>query len=109
MSCGYATDRTIRRSVSQPNVCFASGNPRGASEAGLNVFSESVLADLNRQELKVTLIETGEVATEMQSEQDIASINMLDARDVADAIVYAVTRPTHVCIQNVQMFSPKAP
>lgn len=80
-----------------------------ASKAGLNIFSESVLADLNRQGVKVTLIETGEVATEMQSEQDIASMNMLDARDVADAIVYAVTRPRHVCINNIQMFSPKAP
>lgn len=80
-----------------------------ASKAGLNIFSDSVLVDLNRQGVKVTLIETGEVATEMQSEQDIASMNMLDARDVADAIVYAVTRPAHVCIKNIQMFSPKAP
>ncbi len=80
-----------------------------ASKAGLNIFSESVLVDLNRQGVKVTLIETGEVATEMQSAQDIASMNMLDARDVADAILYAVTRPTHVCINNIQMFSPKAP
>ncbi len=80
-----------------------------ASKAGLNIFSESVLVDLNRQGIKVTLLETGEVATEMQSDQDIASINMLDADDVADAIMYAVTRPAHVCIKDIQMFSPKAP
>ena len=80
-----------------------------ARKAGLNIFSESVLEDLNRQEIEVTLLETGEVATEMQSDQDIASINMLDADDVADAIVYAVTRPAHVCIKDIQMFSPKAP
>jgi NADP-dependent 3-hydroxy acid dehydrogenase YdfG len=80
-----------------------------ASKAGLNIFSESVLVDLNRQGVKVTLVETGEVATEMQSDQDIASINMLDAADVADAIMYAVTRPAHVCINDIQMFSPKAP
>jgi len=80
-----------------------------ASKAGLNVFSESVLVDLNRQGIKVTLLETGEVATEMQSEQDIASINMLAADDVADAIMFVLTRPSHVCITDIQMFSPKAP
>jgi NADP-dependent 3-hydroxy acid dehydrogenase YdfG len=80
-----------------------------ASKAGLNIFSESVLVDLNRQGIKVTLLETGEVATEMQSDQDIASINMLDADDVADAIMYTLTRPAHVCINDIQMFSPKAP
>lgn len=80
-----------------------------ASKAGLNIFSESVLVDLNRQGIKVTLLETGEVATEMQSDEDIASINMLEADDVADAIVYAVTRPAHVCINDIQMFAPKAP
>jgi NADP-dependent 3-hydroxy acid dehydrogenase YdfG len=45
----------------------------------------------------------------MQTDEDIASINMLDADDVADAILYAVTRPAHVCISDIQMFSPKAP
>ena len=80
-----------------------------ASKAALNVFSDSVLVDLNRQGIKVTLIETGEVATEMQSDEDIASMNMLDAQDVADAIVYALTRPSRVCISDIQMFSPKAP
>jgi NADP-dependent 3-hydroxy acid dehydrogenase YdfG len=77
-----------------------------ASKAGLNIFSESVQADLHRQGIKVTLIETGEVATEMQSDDDIASMSMLQAEDVADAILFALTRPAHVCISDVQLFAP---
>lgn len=78
-----------------------------ASKAGLNVFSDSVQADLRGQGIKVTLIETGEVATEMQSDADIASMAMLFADDVADAIVFALTRPSHVCIADIQMFAPR--
>ena len=78
-----------------------------ASKAGLNILSDSVLVDLNRQGIKVTLVETGEVATEMQTPEDIASMKMLDASDVADAITYALTRPDHVCIKDIQLFAPK--
>lgn len=41
------------------------GRVRAASKAGLNILSDSVLVDLNRQGIKTTLVETGEVATEM--------------------------------------------
>lgn len=74
-----------------------------ASKAGLNMFSDSVLADLGERGLRVTLIETGEVATEMQSEEEQATMNMLRAEDVADAIVWALTRPVHVCVNSIQM------
>jgi NADP-dependent 3-hydroxy acid dehydrogenase YdfG len=79
-----------------------------ASKAGLNIFSESVQADLRGNGIKVTLVETGEVATEMQTDDDIASIPMLLADDVADAILFALTRPGHVCIADIQMFAPTA-
>lgn len=78
-----------------------------ATKAGLNILNDSVLVDLNRQGIKATLVETGEVATEMQTAEDIASIKMLDAADVADAIVYALTRPEHVCIKDIQLFAPQ--
>lgn len=74
-----------------------------ASKAGLNIFSESVLADLGERGLRVTLIETGEVATEMQSEQEQAAMPMLRAPDVADVILFALTRPAHVCVNNIQL------
>ena len=78
-----------------------------ASKAGLNSFSESVLSDLRGQGIKVTLIETGEVASEMQSDEEIASMSMLSAEDVAETILFALTRTANVCISDVQMFAPK--
>ena len=67
----------------------------GPGEPGLPVgLDEAVDGVLRRDE--ATLVETGEVATEMQTPDDIASTKMLDAIDVADAIVYALTRPDHV-------------
>ena len=78
-----------------------------ASKAALNILSDSVLVDLNRQGIKATLVETGEVATEMQTPEDIASMKMLDAADVADAILYALTRPDYVCVSDIQLFAPK--
>ena len=74
-----------------------------ASKAGLNMFSGSVLADLAESGVRVTLIETAEVATEMQSDEEIAAMRMLRAEDVAGAITFALTRPPGVCVNNIQM------
>lgn len=74
-----------------------------ASKAGLNMFSGSVLADLAESGVRVTLIETAEVATEMQSDEEIAAMRMLRAEDVAGAIIFALTRPPGVCVNNIQM------
>lgn len=76
-----------------------------ASKAGLNMFSGSVLADLAESGLRVTVIETAEVATEMQSDEEIAAMSMLRAEDVAGAIIFALTRPDGVCVNNIQMIS----
>ena len=76
-----------------------------ASKWGLTGFSESIRRDLRDKRIRVTLIEPGEVATEMQTEDEIAAQRMLEAEDVAGAIVYAVTRPPHVCIGDIQLFS----
>ena len=93
------------------NVSSLSGRSPGPDEPGytatkwgLTGFTESIRRDLWKKRIRVTLIEPGEVATEMQSKEDIASMRMLEAGDVADAIVYAVTRPPHVCIGDVQIY-----
>lgn len=74
-----------------------------ATKFGVNGFTESILRDLRENGIRVTLIEPGEVDTPMQSEEDREKMRMLDPEDVADAIVYAVSRPEHVCVNDIQI------
>lgn len=84
---------------------YAAGQVPGyvTSKFGVTGFTESARRDLRRHGIRVTLIEPGEVATPIQPEEDLENIPMLDPEDVADAIVYAVTRPAHVCINDIQI------
>jgi NADP-dependent 3-hydroxy acid dehydrogenase YdfG len=74
-----------------------------ASKAGLNAFADSIMFDLRRKGIKVTLIEPGAVDTAMQDENERGLDNLLCPFDVADAVVYALTRPDHVCISNIAL------
>jgi NADP-dependent 3-hydroxy acid dehydrogenase YdfG len=61
--------------------------------------------------VRVSLIEPGAVATELRShnrpeiqdqiEKRFASVEVLEAGDIADAILYIVTRPRRVAINEV--------
>ena len=53
----------------------------------------------------MTLIEPGAVSTPMQSDEDLKSGRFLSPEDVADAIIYAVSRPQHVCISDIQLLT----
>lgn len=74
-----------------------------ASKYGVRGFTESAVRDLREEGIRVTHILPGEVETPMQPEEDIQSMQMLDPKDVADAIVYAVSRPDHVCINDLMI------
>lgn len=58
-----------------------------ASKYGVRGFTESALRDLRDEGIRVTHILPGEVETRMQPEEDVESRQMLDPKDVADAIV----------------------
>jgi NADP-dependent 3-hydroxy acid dehydrogenase YdfG len=78
---------------------------------GVGAFSESFRQEFASRRVRATLIEPGAVATELtdhiregireQVRGRFADIQTLEGEDVADAIVYAVTRPAHVCLNEV--------
>jgi hypothetical protein len=74
-----------------------------ASKFGVNGFTESILYDLRKNGIRVTLIEPGEVDTPMQSDEERESGRFLNPEDVADAIIYAISRPDHVIISDIQL------
>jgi NADP-dependent 3-hydroxy acid dehydrogenase YdfG len=82
-----------------------------ASKWAVNAFSESLRQEVTKRHVRVALIEPGAVATELASHnspeiqglmaQRFATMELLQAEDIADAIAYVVSRPRHVAINEV--------
>jgi clavulanate-9-aldehyde reducatase len=78
---------------------------------GVGAFSESLRQELAPRGIRVTLIEPGAVATELQSpnnavvqeqlRQRFADATPLDADDIARAILYVIGQPANVAINEV--------
>jgi NADP-dependent 3-hydroxy acid dehydrogenase YdfG len=80
---------------------------------GVNAFSEALRQETYKQGIRVTMIEPGYVETELQSHnteesqkgiyamRDSMDGEVLVADDIAEAILYAVSRPQHNSISEV--------
>jgi NADP-dependent 3-hydroxy acid dehydrogenase YdfG len=78
---------------------------------GVGAFSESFRQEFASRKVRSTLIEPGAVETELTDHlrdevrdrvrDRFADIQILAATDIAEAISYAVTRPAHVCINEI--------
>jgi NADP-dependent 3-hydroxy acid dehydrogenase YdfG len=78
---------------------------------GVGAFSESLRQELAGRHVRVSLVEPGFTATELQSHlrpeiqplvrQRFGDLEPLQADDIADAIEYIVTRPRHVAINEM--------
>jgi clavulanate-9-aldehyde reducatase len=80
---------------------------------GVHGFSEALRQEALHSGIRVTTVAPGFVETELQghnrnpvveramerSREEIGEV--LSARDIADAILYAVSRPAHVCVNEV--------
>jgi len=93
-------------------------NPNAGGYSGTKFavvgFSESLRKEVCRDNIRVTVIEPGVAATELRDhvghEGARASINafadsmrQLQSVDVANAILFAVSQPDHVCINEILM------
>jgi NADP-dependent 3-hydroxy acid dehydrogenase YdfG len=83
-----------------------------ATKWGVGAFSEGLRQEAERYHIRVTVIEPGVVATEMQrqvldqapADEALAwmrSTTPLQTGDIAAAIVYAVTQPLHVDVNEL--------
>ena len=81
------------------------------TKSGVGAFSESLRQEVTGKHLRVSLVEPGAVATELQSHlrdgireqaiQRFAGVQKLEAADIADAVLYIVTRPRHVAVNEL--------
>lgn len=83
-------------------------NVYAATKHAVGAFSEGLRQELAERHVRVGLVEPGLVRTELT--QDPASgtaeirdtgYDVLEAPDIADAIVYAVTRPARVAVNEI--------
>ncbi|MGT2424791.1 SDR family NAD(P)-dependent oxidoreductase [Amnibacterium kyonggiense] len=83
-----------------------------ASKWAVNAFSESLRQEVTAKGVRITLIEPGAVDTELNdritdeeakaaSKKSYDSMRTLHAEDVAAAIVYTVTQPDHVAVNEI--------
>jgi NADP-dependent 3-hydroxy acid dehydrogenase YdfG len=78
---------------------------------GVGAFSEALRQEVTTRHVRVSLVEPGAVDTELadhlrdevrsQLAQRFAGIERLRADDIADTVVYIVTRPRHVAVNEM--------
>ena len=93
--------RTVRRGSAVYNL----------TKHGVGAFSESLRQEVAGRHVRVSLVEPGATATELRSHntqeiqdmqaQRFADVRTMDAGDIADAILYIVTRPWHVAVNEI--------
>jgi NADP-dependent 3-hydroxy acid dehydrogenase YdfG len=92
-------------------VARAGSGVYNLTKHGVGAFSESFRQEFAGRRVRSIVVEPGAVATELtdhvregvrdQVKERFADIHVLEASDVANAIVYAVTRPWHVSLNEI--------
>ena len=83
-----------------------------ASKAAVNAFSESLRKEHHRDNIRVTVISPGIIATELPEHipnpavkerfvDFMAGLTPLQAEDIAQAVLYAVTQPDRVAVNQI--------
>jgi NADP-dependent 3-hydroxy acid dehydrogenase YdfG len=83
-----------------------------ASKWAVNAFSESLRQEVTGRGVRIGLVEPGAVATELTShitqpdakeaaERTHATMRRLQSEDIARAVLYLVTQPPHVAVNEV--------
>jgi NADP-dependent 3-hydroxy acid dehydrogenase YdfG len=113
-----AAQNSPRRVSDMVNLSSTAGRAaRGGSgvynltKFGINAFSEALRQEVTRRRLRVSLVEPGATETELRSHlrdgirqeqfQRIEDIEILKATDIAEAILYVVTRPWRMSVSEI--------
>ena len=93
--------RTVRRGSGVYNL----------TKHGVGAFSESLRQEVTARHVRVSIVEPGAVDTELRThnrpevqaamEKRFAEVEIMQASDIADAIVYIVTRPWRMSINEI--------
>lgn len=92
---------------------YPGGNVYCATKHAVDALSKAMRVDMLKHNIKVTNIAPGMVETEFSivrykgdtqaADNVYKGITPLTGEDIADTIVFAVTRPAHVCLNDIQI------
>ena len=93
-------------------IARAGSGVYNATKWGVGAFSEALRQECVQDQIRVTVIEPGVVETDLASHitntaarevalRRIQNMTPLQSEDIANAIVYAVTRPAHVNVNEI--------
>ncbi len=82
-----------------------------ATKFGVVAFSESLRQEVTKRHVRVSIVEPGAVMTELATHNRpeviegmrarFGKMEMLQAEDIAESIVFTVTRPRHVAVNEI--------
>ena len=115
--CRHAIDRMKRKGAGHiVNVGSMSADLREptndvyvATKAGIQGFTESLRKNVNKENIRVTLIEPGAVATPLQEKppeqmrQKIENMEMLTPDEIAECVRYCLVQPARCDVVSVQI------
>lgn len=107
-----AKGAVVQISSTSGRVSSAASGAYAATKFGITAFSEALRQEVTEQGVRVVVIEPGFVSTELTSHitdpvmraaaKDMAeSMRTLDPDDIAAAVLYAVTQPDHVAVNEI--------
>jgi NADP-dependent 3-hydroxy acid dehydrogenase YdfG len=113
-----AAEREPRRVADVVNVSSVAGRVArqgsgvyNATKFGVAAFSESLRQEVTRRHLRVSIIEPGATRTELAGhnrpevmrtiQANFEATELMEAVDIAESIVFTVTRPRHVAVNEV--------
>jgi NADP-dependent 3-hydroxy acid dehydrogenase YdfG len=113
-----SAEREPRRVADIVNVSSVAGRHArlgsgvyNATKFGVGAFSESLRQEVTRRHVRVSLIEPGATRTELAGHNrpevletmaaTFGDTELMQAEDIAESIVFTVTRPRHVAVNEV--------
>ncbi len=113
-----AAEDSSRRVADLVNISSVAGrvarNGSGVynlTKHGVGAFSEALRQEVTARHVRVSLVEPGATATELAGHNRpevletmharFSGVERMQAEDIADAIIYIVTRPRHVAINEL--------
>ena len=95
-------------SVAGRKVAFPAANVYAATKHAVGAFSEALRQELAEHHVRVGLVEPGLVRSELteangasQDAEERLELGLMEPEDIADAVVYMVTRPRRTAVNEI--------